>query len=77
VEQRDHRALLGVRRDAGDHVNRDARECLRTAAEILTAATGCQPSLAAQIVELIALGTIRWNAEETPEPRIPVVMEDP
>jgi hypothetical protein len=33
---------------------------------MLQQATGCQPSVAADIVNLIALGTIRWAAEGNP-----------
>jgi hypothetical protein len=40
-------------------MNKDARECLDTAASMLAQATGCEPSVAAQIVQMIALGTIR------------------
>lgn len=45
-------------------MNRDARECFDTAAAMLQNATGCQPSVASQIVEAIALGTIRWARDE-------------
>lgn len=45
-------------------MDKDAKDCFRVAAEMLAAATGCQPSVAAQIVEMIALGTIRWGAED-------------
>jgi hypothetical protein len=47
-------------------VNRDAKECFETAASLLQQATGCQPSVAADIVNLIALGTIRWNSDSAP-----------
>jgi hypothetical protein len=45
-------------------MNREARECFDTAANMLAQATGCQRSMAAQIVEMIALGTIRWQASD-------------
>ena len=45
-------------------MNPDTQECFDTAASMLAAATGCQPSAAQQIVEMIALGTIRWNSEQ-------------
>lgn len=44
-------------------MNADAKGCLDTAANMLQQATGCQPSVAAQIVEMIALGAIRWGTE--------------
>ena len=50
-------------------MNRDARECLDTAASLLAEVINqghCTPSEAAIIVQSIALGTIRWNAE-TPD----------
>lgn len=49
-------------------MNEDAKECFDTASSLLQQATGCQPSVAAQIVEMIALGTIRWNAENDAPP---------
>jgi hypothetical protein len=42
-----------------------SKEYFATAAAMLQNATGCQPSVAAQIVNLIALGTIRWAAESS------------
>lgn len=48
---------------------RDAKECFTVAASLLQQTTGCQPSVAAEIVEMIALGTIRWqNENKQPEP---------
>lgn len=44
-------------------MNPDARQSFNTAAEMLKRITGCELSTAAQIIELIALGTIRWNNE--------------
>ncbi len=44
-------------------MNRDARESFDSAAAMLVNMTGCQRSVAAQFVELVALGTIRWNKE--------------
>lgn len=44
-------------------MDKSAKECLDTAANQLQQATGCQPSVAAEIVELISLGTIRRIAE--------------
>ena len=41
-------------------MDRDARECFDAAASMLVQATGCQASVAHQIVELIAIGTLRW-----------------
>jgi hypothetical protein len=42
-------------------MNDDAKQCFDTAADMLQQATGCQPSVAAGIVHMIALGTIRWG----------------
>jgi hypothetical protein len=42
-------------------MNPDAKECFDTAANLLQQVTGCQPSVAAAIVESIALGAIRWE----------------
>jgi hypothetical protein len=46
----------------------DAKECFDTAAAMLANATGCQPSVAADIVRLIALGTIRWARQDIGSP---------
>jgi hypothetical protein len=45
----------------GATVDASAKECFATAAALLQQATGCQPSVAAMIVNQIALGTIRWG----------------
>lgn len=45
----------------------DHEGCFNTAANMLAEATGCQLSVAAQIVEMIALGTIRWGDERAVE----------
>lgn len=42
----------------------DAKECFKTASNLLQQVTGCQPSVAALIVEQIALGTIRWEPDK-------------
>lgn len=49
----------------------DSRQCFDVACSLLVTATGCQPSVAASIVHMIAMGTIRLQTESSaavPEP---------
>lgn len=50
-------------------MNRDARECLDSAAERLSKITGCELREAVEVVELIALAALRWKEEESKGPR--------
>ncbi len=50
-------------------MNADAKECFGIAASLLQQATGCELAVAAEIVEMIATGTIHWTEPEEASPR--------
>lgn len=52
-----------ARHTGGVLMGKDAKECFDTAASLLQQTTGCEPSVASEIVQMIALGTIRWQSE--------------